>query len=554
MKRRGPTCCELVLLAAAGMLSLSGCSQFAPTARMQAPSRPTVVRGQCQTQCQWAQEPQRAALDQPVTIEVNELPPDSNPLHRVSFEQAGSALPQHETAHMPISVPQHALPITLDTVFRLAQDQNGKLAQAREKLEEAFAYQDLVSKKCLPDLYVGPAFYRHEGGIQDFNGNLIISSFGSLFAGMEMRGQLDLRELVYKKVQAEQKVWESMGEVSRLNAEKLLEASSTYMDMMAALSSVLVAGEVEKKLERLLKQARNWASVEAGAKVEEARIEAAIDGHRQAARQMRGNARAAAAKLAYLLSLDPTAELVPLDRQLVPFTLVDASIPLPALLDEAMSNGPGIREMEGMLSTIEEAQRKAKGPGRFIPVMQLNVAEGGFGAGPGGSSFWANRFDMALQARWNVTEWTTANEQRRLANSRSQQAQLGYQELRNRLAMGVQEGLSTSVSRREEFKLGESQIRYSEKLYELSRYRFEQNVKGATPSEVLSAIRTLAEAQYKYLDVIREHNQAQLRLFVMTGRVEPAMAGCDPGQPRMVVVDPESVLPEPRPFRERQLP
>jgi outer membrane protein TolC len=454
--------------------------------------------------------------------------------------------PPREMAGTLINAQPGALPITLDTVFRLAQDQNGKVVLARAKLEEAFAYQDLVSKKCLPDLYLGPAFYRHEGGIQDFNGNLIISSFGSLFAGMELRGQLDLRELVYKKVQAEQKVWESMGEVSRLNAEKLLEASSTYMDLMAALSSVLVAGDVEQKLDRLLKQARNWASVEAGAKVEEARVEAAMQGHRQAARQLRGNARAAAAKLAYLLSLDPTAELVPLDRQLVPFTLVDEAIPLPALLDEAMANGPGIREMEGMLNTIEEAQRKARGPGRFMPVMQLNVAEGGFGAGPGGSSNWANRFDMALQARWNITEWTTANEQRRLASSRSQQAQLGYQELRSRLAMGVQEGLSTSASRREEIKFGEAQIKHHEEVYELSRYRFNENVKGATPSEVLGAIRALAEARYKYLDAIREHNQAQLRLFVMTGRVEPAMADCGPGQPRIVIAEPEIAPPAPR--------
>src|SRR5262249_21938740 len=57
------------------------------------------------------------------------------------------------------------LPISLDTVLRLAQDRNGQMAIARQRLEEAFAQQDVAAKKCIPDLTVGTAYYRHEGGI-----------------------------------------------------------------------------------------------------------------------------------------------------------------------------------------------------------------------------------------------------------------------------------------------------------------------------------------------------------------------------------------------------
>lgn len=530
MKSRTSTIRGLALLTAAGILSLSGCMQFAPGAALQ--PQP-VFRGQSDML------DQRAVLEGPVAAPIADIQP-GDPVRRTSVHQLPAPGRIPDIADSAAGPSPHALPITLDLVFRLAQDQNSKVAMAREKLEEALARQDLASR-CLPDLYLGPAFYRHEGGIQDFNGNLIISSFGSLFAGMELRGQLDMQERGAKKVQAELKVWESMGEVSRLTSEKLLEASSTYMDMLAAMSSGAVAVELEKKLESLLKQAKNWAGVEPGANVEAARIEAAIQGHRQAARQMGGNARAAAAKLGFLLSLDPANELIPLDRRLVPLTLVEENAPLPALIDEAMSGGPGIREMEGMLNTIEEADRKSKGCGRFIPVMQMNVAEGSFGAGPGVSSAWANRFDMALQMRWNLTALTTAHDQRRLANSRAQQSQIGYQELRSRLAAGVQEALTTSASRKEEIKLGESQIAYADKAYELSRYRFAENVKGATPSEVLASIRALAEAHFKHLDAVREYNQAQLRLFVMTGRVDPATPGPGPGDMETV-----PVLPAPR--------
>jgi outer membrane protein TolC len=53
--------------------------------------------------------------------------------------------------------------------------------QMRQRLEEAFAQQELAAKKWLPDLSVGTAYYRHEGGIQDFNGQLIRSILNKSF-------------------------------------------------------------------------------------------------------------------------------------------------------------------------------------------------------------------------------------------------------------------------------------------------------------------------------------------------------------------------------------
>ena len=63
------------------------------------------------------------------------------------------------------------------------------MAIARQRLEEALAQSDLAKKKWIPDLTVGTAYYRHEGGIQDFTGELVRSSYGSLFAGHGMRRQ-----------------------------------------------------------------------------------------------------------------------------------------------------------------------------------------------------------------------------------------------------------------------------------------------------------------------------------------------------------------------------
>src|SRR5262249_25441943 len=62
--------------------------------------------------------------------------------------------------------PAKSLPVSLDTVLRLADEHNAQIRLAREKVradESAGASSALL----LPDIYLGPAWYRHEGGIQN---------------------------------------------------------------------------------------------------------------------------------------------------------------------------------------------------------------------------------------------------------------------------------------------------------------------------------------------------------------------------------------------------
>src|SRR5262249_11921606 len=139
-----------------------------------------------------------------------------------------------------------ALPISLDTVFRLAQDQNGKIAIAREQLAEAFAAKDLADKGWIPELFVGISYLRHEGGIQDFQGFLVHSSYGSFFVGPTIEGTLDLRDFAYKKIDAERKIWQKRGEISQLSTETLLDAASTYIDLLAARTGEKLSLKLEE--------------------------------------------------------------------------------------------------------------------------------------------------------------------------------------------------------------------------------------------------------------------------------------------------------------------
>jgi outer membrane protein TolC len=415
------------------------------------------------------------------------------------------------------AAPTHSVPINLDTVLRLAQDQNGQVAVARARVDEAFAQRDVAAMAWLPDLWVGTAYYRHEGGIQNEDGSLTHSSFGSLFAGTELRGRFDLREAVFQKVDAERKVWQQKGELSRLTSDNLTEATSTYMDLLAARAGEAIALEMHKRLEDLRVRAENLAKVEPGAEVEAARIRAELSSQDQAIRKLRAGARNAAAKLLYLLGLDPGSEMVVMDRQLVPFRLLEVNTPVEQLVQQALANGPGIREMEGLLNLIHQAAAKAGGLSMLMPTVDVRLAEGLFGTGPGSSSDWDNRFDLALQARWNLTPFLTARDRKRVAQARMEQAHLSYQDLRAKLTMGVQESYESIHSGHEQVNMAERQIAEAREAYKLSQNRLQQSIKGSSPSEVLGAIRALGQAQFMYLQVVRDLDKAQLRLLVILG-------------------------------------
>jgi outer membrane protein TolC len=486
-QRRRPT---LVLgLMVAGLLGCGGCAQTIPSAVVQSDRASAPV-----------DTPPRATIR---LVQHTELPPPSE-----------LAPPPNVTADHGDKV----LPINLDTVLRLAQDQNGQIQLAREQVNEAFANKALADKAWLPDIDVGVSYYRHEGGIQDVDGQFFHSSFGSLFGGLELHGKLDLREAVFLKIDAERKIWQQKGELSRLSNENLLDAANSYIDLLTARSGEIISLDAEQKIRKVLEKAKSLAEVEKGFAPQVPMIQAQLSAQQQITREAKAGARSAAAKLIQLLGLDPHSQLAVMDPRLVPFPLIPPNTATDDLVDAALRNGPGVQELESLLSLIDRADAQSRGPGRFMPIFEAKVAEGGFGAGPNDNMNWDNRLDILLQARWNVTSLCTARERQWAAKSKIAQAHLGYQNLRSRLTLGVQEAVETSASGAERMTLAENEIDMSRDAYKKSEERL-TNIMGTAPSEVLLAARALAGAQLGYLNALRDFDKAQIRLLILTGKV-----------------------------------
>jgi outer membrane protein TolC len=441
---------------------------------------------------------------------------------------SGNELPPAEAPPAPPKV----LPISLDTVFHLAEGQNPQIAVARVRVDEASAEQDVAAKNWLPCVWVGAAYYRHEGGIQNEDGTLQHSSFGSLFGGLEVTGRFDVREMMYERVNAERKLWQQKGELSRISTENLLDAAETYIDLLAARTGEAIALSAEKDLRNLLERTERLAKTENVARVEVARIQADLSGREQVVSKLREQAAAASAKLVYLLGLDPCTVLVPADGTLTPLELVDASVPPCDLIGRALAAGPGIREMEGLLNLIHRSIEQARGHAQYAPVVEMRMAEGAFGAGPGDEMTWDNRWDLGVQVRWNLTDLATRHERQRVLDTKVNQAHLAYQELRAKLTLGVQESREGILGGREQIRVGQEQIDHARQAYDLSDERLRNGLKDSSASEVLLSLQSLALARIGYLNAVRSYDKAQLRLLILTG---PG-GGCAEGAPVLPAV------------------
>src|SRR5205807_3345566 len=135
-------------------------------------------------------------------------------------------------------------------------------------------------------------------------------------------GKYNWKELLYRRVEAERRVWQQRGEVSKLTNENLLDATTTYVDLLAARSGIVFSLDTEIRLKDLLEQTRNLAKVDEGLRVEVSRIETELMAQTVITVKLREANKAATAKVAYLLGLDPCCEFVVADKALVPIDLV----------------------------------------------------------------------------------------------------------------------------------------------------------------------------------------------------------------------------------------
>src|SRR5258708_38785061 len=114
--------------------------------------------------------------------------------------------------------------------------------------------------------------------------------------------------------------------------------------------------------------------------------------------------------------------------------------------------------------------------------------------------------------------------------AKTDQAQLSYKDLRAKLTAGVQESHVVVVHGKEQIHRGEEAIAEAKKAQKLVEERMDANLPGASPyGDVMLSQQATAVARVGYLTAVHGYNQAQLRLFLLTGAGAheiPGVHGC----------------------------
>jgi hypothetical protein len=341
-------------------------------------------------------------------------------------------------------------PLDLASVRRLVEEQNAQIAVARSRVHEAWVEKHVADQHCL-----GTA----------------------------------------KQLEAEGKIWQQQVELSRVTSETLLDATGTYVDLLAARTGEAIALDLQKRLQDLHERAQKLAKTERGARVEVERIQAQLSSQQRTLADLRQQTAAAEAKLAYALGLDPETKPVLLYDRLMQFEVVDANPSAHALINRALATGPGIREMEALIDFLNRSIARASETNCLVLA-------------------------LAPHLRGRVC----------VVRAKLQTTLIAYQDLRGKLAAGVLEAREAIHSGREQIRLAEETVQHAERAYELSNERFKESVEGSSLSEVVLSLTTLSFAQGESVKALRAYARAQLRLWVLLG-AEGTQGGCASGPP-----------------------
>lgn len=423
------------------------------------------------------------------------------------------------------------IPVSLDAVMRLAEENNPQVATARAKVCTAFAEKELAAAKWIPDIHVGIGYWRHEGGIQLQEGPLINSSTGAALGGTQINATYNPREYAFRQLAAARKVWQGHGEMTKITTEQLLDASATYIDLLAAHSALAISRDADAKIVELLDKAKlidKASNNSIPTKLEVLRIEGERDVQRQTQLKLQSQIDAASAKLAYLLGLGESAQVVPVDGQMAAFHLVDATASTETLVAQALASGPGIRELEGILCVIQHGLTMATGAARWVPEVNVQLGEGAFGAGFGSSMTWSNRLDLGIHAKWNVSDLLLADRKKAVVFAQMNEVQWTYQELRSKLTLGVQEARSTIHHTGAQFTVAEDQIKRAQEAAKTFAVILKEEPMHLRYGEMMQFHKAVALAQLNYVEVLREFDKAQLRLMVLLGASVPPASQLPP--------------------------
>jgi outer membrane protein TolC len=437
-------------------------------------------------------------------------------------------------------------PIDLATALRLANVDNPEIRLARERVREAVALRQLAAAQFLPTINVGSNFDHHLGPVQQSNGELLKVNRDSLYlglgAGAVSSGTVSIPGVVWNANVSEvwhnalisrQIVRQRAFESEAVRNEMLLRVASAYLELHRAAGRQAIAQRIREDAREVAKVTAIYVKGKEGRQSDADRAATELEQRNSDVVQANSDVVLASARLGQLLGLDPSVKLVPMERQVVPSSLVPEPIPLAELLAIAVTQRPELRERQAAIRAALLQLRSAKAL-PFSPQVLLGYSAGTFGGGSdrvsagvlqaNGTILQQARFgnfndreDFDAVMYWSLRNLGVGN----LALVRVSRSQLRQSELRSVETLDRVRAEVASAQARVLARF--AQIEINEKAIQSSQTAFKADVKGTRnllglPIELLNSLSLAGRSQFGYLDAIIDYNRAQFELYVALGQ------------------------------------
>ena len=430
-------------------------------------------------------------------------------------------------------------PIDLPTSLRLAGASNLQIRLARERVCEAMAQLKVARLQWIPSLNAGLGYNRHDGRLQQAQGQVLEASRNSFFAGggaqvnqFPLAGgsngparlfvDLSLSDVFFDPLAAKQNVRAvAATRDSRFN-DVLFQVAYSYLELSRGQSQMAIALNSEKNSRELLRltEAQEQSDVGLRADVERARAEVAA--RKRQAMVAEERLGMSSARLVQLLRLDPCVTLVVQDVHPVPLELFAADVCLEELIPQGVASRP---ERLAAKARVREAyERKRQEDLRpWLPNVHVGYSGGTF-AGGEGSFIGKNgsRGDLDVLAVWQLRNAGLGMQavQAGVA-SRHRQARLTECSVQEQIAAEVSSAFRQVSSRRCQIKITQQRVAAAAAALPLNFHGIVGRQLRAI--EAQQAIQGLDDAFNAHLDAIVGFNQAQFELLRAVGT--PAAAG-----------------------------
>jgi len=444
---------------------------------------------------------------------------------------------QSQVLPAPTALPAESkpLPIDLPYALRLVNAGNPTIALARLRVQEAYAHLGEARVMWLPNLWAGgnpdnltfmPTYYVHNGIIQNSQGKTfdVVKANAAFPVGSGLN--LSIADALFAPRIARDLVAAEQARARVVTYNVQLDVALTYLELLRVYGALAINRETLSKAELILNSASAADRQGLGKTTADAnRARTEVEIRRQERIDLEAEAAIVSSRLAQLLLLDPTVDLVPAETEVLPIELVAADAPLEDLIGIGLMNRPELAESRALVAAALSRWREER-TRPLIPSIQAAYYGAPYGAGTPALHDYGWRDDFMIQASWELKNAGLGNLfAARATRIQYNEANLHVAEVQAQVAAEVAAAGKIVRARARELAHAQEAVREAETMWEKLRRAafglvggFAGQARRYDPLEPILAEQALHEARLRYLAAVIDYNRNQFRLFWAMGQ------------------------------------